>query len=480
MQFYRSPARRPLRDAADETLLDQLGEPAGVNVRVIAHDGVHEAHPSSSGLRGLGFLVAFKAGVLHTVEMTIRPGTARRLRFEVHGRATRMQKGVATIAVDGSLVSAAEEITDIESHPEADGSVRVTMGFVPFRSLVEWFYVFSADDEADVAGAALFGVAGFKVYQAQTPPRFRSMAHLQATNHAGILYAVQNLIVLRNYVHLQIEVHKPGARLTGLDARCPFKVAHAQWWTWDPGHGMTGVLRHEDGTVPLVARKPGTPVPSPALMDLFGAPFAHQGHAITLLLADLPDFASMGVEAADRVRQIIVCARFDDGTSREIDVAGYFSKGESNPWIDLTLQHLAALAMEQGKKLPFLEMGARGVASLEMRQTVSAAGWRYLGVDILAQANVDIVADAHDLGAAVAAGSVAAVYSSEVMEHLLSPIHFVVEANRVLAEGGLFIARAPTTWPLHAEPWDFWRFSQHGWQGLLNANTGFEIGRAHV
>ena len=61
------------------------------------------------------------------------------------------------------------------------------------------------------------------------------------------------------------------------------------------------------------------------------------------------------------------------------------------------------------------------------------------------------------------------------MEHLVSPLHFVLEANRVLAEGGIFVARAPTTWPLHAEPWDFWRFSQHGWQGLLNAGTGFEI-----
>ena len=96
-------------------------------------------------------------------------------------------------------------------------------------------------------------------------------------------------------------------------------------------------------------------------------------------------------------------------------------------------------------------------------------------MDISAHENVDVVGDAHDLGAAVADGSVAAVYSSEVMEHLVSPLHFVLEANRLLNEGGLFIARAPTTWPLHAEPWDFWRFSHHGWQGLLNAGTGFEI-----
>ena len=33
----------------------------------------------------------------------------------------------------------------------------------------------------------------------------------------------------------------------------------------------------------------------------------------------------------------------------------------------------------------------------------------------------------------------------------------------------------PTTWPLHAEPWDFWRISVHGWASILNEETGFEI-----
>jgi hypothetical protein len=61
------------------------------------------------------------------------------------------------------------------------------------------------------------------------------------------------------------------------------------------------------------------------------------------------------------------------------------------------------------------------------------------------------------------------------MEHLVAPTRFVSESHRVLIDGGLFIARAPTTWPLHAEPWDFWRFSRHAWQSLLNRHSGFEI-----
>jgi hypothetical protein len=34
---------------------------------------------------------------------------------------------------------------------------------------------------------------------------------------------------------------------------------------------------------------------------------------------------------------------------------------------------------------------------------------------------------------------------------------------------------APSAFPLHAEPWDFFRFSDHSWHSLFNASTGFEI-----
>ncbi|WP_010139605.1 methyltransferase domain-containing protein [Oceanicola sp. S124] len=109
-----------------------------------------------------------------------------------------------------------------------------------------------------------------------------------------------------------------------------------------------------------------------------------------------------------------------------------------------------------------------------MRRRVEGR-WRYLGLDYKADANVDLTGDAHHLTRSLGPGTVDLVYSSEVMEHLLSPLRFVFEANRVLVRGGLFIARMPTIWPLHAEPWDFWRITSHGWPSLLNAETGFEI-----
>src|SRR5215469_14253331 len=30
-------------------------------------------------------------------------------------------------------------------------------------------------------------------------------------------------------------------------------------------------------------------------------------------------------------------------------------------------------------------------------------------------------------------------------------------------------------YPVHDEPWDFWRYSKETWKGLFNSHTGFEV-----
>ena len=295
MQYFRSPGRQPSRDAANEVLVDRLGDPAGINARVgLASTGEehYEVHPTVPGQQGLGFLLGQGGRASHGL-LQDPAGKVPSLRLEVHGRATRMHKAVATIGTDGSIVSQAEEVLDV-----LDAAARPTEPFrkhelralpVPDRVVLNIFAV--GDGEAALT-RPLFGVSGFRILAAPLPTRFRSMAHMPATTDGGVTCAVQNLIVLRNYLHVQIEIHKPGARLKGLDIRCPYSVAHAQWWTWKPARASAGVAAHKDGTISLVARKPSAPIHSPALMDIFGAAFAHEGHAITLLLADLPDFPS--------------------------------------------------------------------------------------------------------------------------------------------------------------------------------------------
>jgi hypothetical protein len=50
-----------------------------------------------------------------------------------------------------------------------------------------------------------------------------------------------------------------------------------------------------------------------------------------------------------------------------------------------------------------------------------------------------------------------------------------IELNKVLNVAGLAFIQSHPAWPLHDEPWDFFRFSKEAWTGIFNAYTGFEI-----
>jgi hypothetical protein len=70
------------------------------------------------------------------------------------------------------------------------------------------------------------------------------------------------------------------------------------------------------------------------------------------------------------------------------------------------------------------------------------------------------------------------IFSISVFEHLLMPWKVAIEMNKVLCIGGLAYIGSHSTYPLHDEPWDFWRYSKEAWSGIFNAHTGFELVRA--
>jgi len=121
-----------------------------------------------------------------------------------------------------------------------------------------------------------------------------------------------------------------------------------------------------------------------------------------------------------------------------------------------------------------LEIGSRARSAITRRQLIPAK-LGYVGLDILPGPNVDVVADAHRLSTVFGSRKFVAAFSLSVFEHLAMPWKVVLEINRVLQPGGLVFVNTPQTWPLHEEPWDFWRFSIHSWPCLFNALTGFEI-----
>lgn len=120
-----------------------------------------------------------------------------------------------------------------------------------------------------------------------------------------------------------------------------------------------------------------------------------------------------------------------------------------------------------------LEIGSRARSGYSSRNEF--AHKNYTGLDILPGPNVDVVGDAHMLGDYFPSKEFDFVYSSSVLEHMVQPWVFVRELNKVMKKGAVFLGATHQVLGLHDTPWDFYRFSEHAWQGLFNNATGFEI-----
>jgi hypothetical protein len=126
-----------------------------------------------------------------------------------------------------------------------------------------------------------------------------------------------------------------------------------------------------------------------------------------------------------------------------------------------------------------LEVGSRARSGVTRRELIPD-GWSYVGMDIMGGPNVDVIGDAHELGALFPQQRFDAVMAFSVIEHLLMPWKFAIELNRVLTLGALGLITTHQAWPLHDMPWDFWRFSDRAWGALFNRATGFEVIRAEM
>jgi len=136
------------------------------------------------------------------------------------------------------------------------------------------------------------------------------------------------------------------------------------------------------------------------------------------------------------------------------------------------LRRFAELANAAGGRV--LQIGARSLPDARdpARDLLRT---RPLGLDIHPGHRVDLVGDAHGLGRFLRGGSLGAVFSSAVLEHLEAPWLLAAEINRVLQPGGLVYQQAPGAWPAHAQPTDFWRMSAEGLKVLFGPETGFEV-----
>ena len=124
-----------------------------------------------------------------------------------------------------------------------------------------------------------------------------------------------------------------------------------------------------------------------------------------------------------------------------------------------------------------LELGARNSAI----RPHFAGSKRYIGVDIHPGAGVDVTCDIHKLSSALSSLNLRfdAVVTISTFEHLVMPWKAILEINKVMRPGALLFIATHPTWPPHELPWDFWRYSDGAFHGLLNRATGFEILRCN-
>jgi len=117
---------------------------------------------------------------------------------------------------------------------------------------------------------------------------------------------------------------------------------------------------------------------------------------------------------------------------------------------------------------PLVEMGARAAAGQEAEADLRSIfhADEHIGCDLQNGPGVDRIEDIHALS--FADGSVGTVICLETLEHVADPIRAVQEMHRVLRPGGVLAVSSLMFFPIHAHPWDYWRFTPEGFEKLLD------------
>lgn len=116
---------------------------------------------------------------------------------------------------------------------------------------------------------------------------------------------------------------------------------------------------------------------------------------------------------------------------------------------------------------PVVELGARAAEGQEGYADVRSifGATEHIGCDIQEGPGVDRIEDIHALS--FEDGSVGTVLCFETLEHVADPIRAVEEMHRILKPGGVLAVSSVMFFPIHAHPWDFWRFTPEGFTRLL-------------
>ncbi len=108
----------------------------------------------------------------------------------------------------------------------------------------------------------------------------------------------------------------------------------------------------------------------------------------------------------------------------------------------------------------------------KQKALVSSRAKTYTSIDIDPAVNPDIVGDVLD--PPIADASFDTIVSNQVMEHVKEPWIMLEHVARILRPGGICILSAPFMAPFHANPTDFYRYTEQGMRHMVE-RTGLEV-----
>jgi SAM-dependent methyltransferase len=124
-----------------------------------------------------------------------------------------------------------------------------------------------------------------------------------------------------------------------------------------------------------------------------------------------------------------------------------------------------------------LEMGAK--QSIPGRSTLRKNEFpeysEYLGTDFEPGADVDIIADAHELSKVCGEETFDVILCYSVLEHVQDPYVVAHEMIKTLKVGGYIHVQTHQSFPLHAYPADYWRFTTEALRLLYPARFGMKL-----
>jgi SAM-dependent methyltransferase len=99
----------------------------------------------------------------------------------------------------------------------------------------------------------------------------------------------------------------------------------------------------------------------------------------------------------------------------------------------------------------------------------------FVGTDLMEGTDVDATADVHRLSEVFGGESFDVVISCSSFEHFKYPQLAAHEIMKTLRPGGILFIQTHQSYPVHAAPYDYFRFSTEALAALFGTRMGFEV-----